>query len=138
MRINDRLQRTVVAMVLLAGSGLTASAATVEKAAPVARSAVAGLAVPTLARVSAPLQTVKPGGNVTLSATAPAGASVLFRSIDLGAFADGKTNWSATADANCEVSAIWTAAPGTVSFSRILVTSPQASGQLEFLVEVKP
>lgn len=95
-----------------------------------------GPGVPRLQAVSPNLQMVKQGESVKLKVIAPPGSPVSFTSFDCGEFDNRLTAITVTADEEGVAEARFTTTPGTIEDIHILAGSPQASGQVRFVVNV--
>ncbi len=102
------------------------------------QSAQPGPGIPVLASVSSTRQIMKQGEAVRLSVKTIAGQPVTFTSFDLGAFDNQLNSISVAANELGVAEATFTAPPGTIAGVSILAASPAASGNVRFVVDVRP
>ncbi|MFH5806178.1 hypothetical protein [Alienimonas sp. DA493] len=94
--------------------------------------------VPRVRRVSPTRSEIEQGESVALRARAAPGAPVTFVSFDIGAFRNRLPVVTVRADDDGLATAVFTATPGTLFDVEILAASPMTSGQLRYLVHVRP
>jgi hypothetical protein len=96
-----------------------------------------GKDVPAIVAVSPPFQEVVQGKSVKLRAKVVPGMPCTFTSFDLGRFQNELTSVTVAANEQGIAEADFFGAPGTINEVKILASSPVASGQIRFIVNVK-
>lgn len=97
-----------------------------------------GRDVPRLMAAGFEYQKVNQGEPLKLSVQAPPGAPVTFTSFDTGQFSNLLSSITIKAGKDGLAEAEFVATPGTVGNINVLAGSPLASGQVKFLVDVRP
>jgi hypothetical protein len=97
-----------------------------------------GPAVPVLGARGPATHEVPHGGSTDLAVRAPAGAAVTFTTFDLGLFDNGLASITVQANADGVATARFHAVGEVAGDIHLLAGSPQASGQVKFLVGVLP
>jgi len=97
-----------------------------------------GPGVPVLGARGPATHEIPHGGSCDLTVRAPAGAVVTFTTFDLGLFDNGLASITVQANADGVATARFTATGGVAGDVHLLAGSPQASGQVKFLVGVLP
>lgn len=96
-----------------------------------------GPKVPVLRPVGQSYREAVQGEVVPLRVKAPPGSPVTFTSFDLGAFENQLTSITVQADKQGVAEAKFRGTPGTIEEVHILAGSPEASGQVRFVVNVQ-
>lgn len=96
-----------------------------------------GPGIPPLAPASSSTQSMVAGESVRLPVKTRPGYPVTYVSLDLGTFQNRLNAITDVADDQGIAAAIYTATPGTVYRSHVLVGSPGASGQVSFELQIR-
>ncbi len=94
--------------------------------------------VPALVPVGPTLRHIDQSGGCELQVKTLPGMPVSLTSLDLGAFSNGLTAITVRADEHGIARAAFVAGPGTINDVHILAASPVASGQVRYVVNVRP
>jgi hypothetical protein len=94
--------------------------------------------IPQLSPLGPKMLRMEQGRSVQLEVQATPGAPVTFTSFDLGRFANELTSITVQASEEGAAKAEFFAPPGTLHDVNILAGSPEASGQVRFVVSVEP
>lgn len=97
-----------------------------------------GPGVPVLGARGPATHEIPHGGTCDLTVRAPAGSAVSFTTFDLGLFPNGLASITVQATADGVATARFTAHGEVIGDVHVLAGSPQASGQVKFLVSVLP
>ncbi|QNN21560.1 hypothetical protein HED60_04480 [Planctomycetales bacterium ZRK34] len=100
-------------------------------------SAQPGEGVPIISRIGSYFKSVTQGQTVQLQVKAEPEMPVTFTSFDLGIFSNQLTTITVESDKSGIATAELVATPGTIEDVNILATSPVASGQIKFVVNIQ-
>lgn len=94
--------------------------------------------IPPLAPVGSSWQKMNSGESVRLEVKSSPGYPVTYVATDLGAFQNKLIAFTVEADGKGIAQATYTATPGTIGRSHVIVGSPGASGQVKFEMLISP